>query len=51
MELYKGRPQDCEGRLPREVRTYDFLDELGITYYRTDHEAADTMEACSEVPR
>lgn len=49
MELYKGRPQNCEGRLPREVRTYDFLDELGITYYRTDHEAADTMEACSEV--
>jgi Ala-tRNA(Pro) deacylase len=49
MELYKGRPDNTEGRLPREVRTYDFLDSLGIEYFRTDHEAANTMEACNEV--
>ena len=49
MELYKGRPDSTEGRLPREVRTYDFLDSLGIEYLRTDHEAANTMEACNEV--
>lgn len=30
MELYKGRPENTEGRLPREIRTYDFLDKLGI---------------------
>ena len=30
MELYKGRPDKAEGRLPREIRTYDFLDELGV---------------------
>ena len=49
MELYKGRPETTEGRLPREVRTYDFLDGLGIDYYRTDHERADNMEACNEI--
>ena len=49
MELYKGRPKSNEGRLPREVRTYDFLDELGIEYFRTDHEPANNMEACNEI--
>ena len=37
MELYKGRPEDTSGRLEREIRTYDFLDKLGMTYWRTDH--------------
>ena len=49
MELYNGRPETTEGRLEREVRTYDFLDRLGISYVRTDHEAATTMEACNEI--
>ena len=49
MELLEGRPDNMEGRLPREIRTYDFLDLLGIRYQRTDHEAAGTMEACSAV--
>ena len=49
MELYHGRPEDTEGRLPREARTYDFLDRLGIKYMRTDHERADNMEACNEI--
>ena len=49
MELYKGRPENVEGRLPREVRTYDHLDDLGIEYQRTDHERADNMEACNEI--
>ena len=49
MELFKGRPENTEGRLPREVRTYDLLDSLGIEYIRTDHEHTDTMEACSEI--
>ncbi|MBR0382535.1 MAG: prolyl-tRNA synthetase associated domain-containing protein [Eubacterium sp.] len=49
MELYEGRPEDLSGRLPREIRTYDFLDGLGISYMRTDHEAADNMEACNEI--
>ncbi len=49
LELIKGRPQDCEGRLEKEIRTYDLLDELGIAYERCDHEAAMTMEACEEI--
>ena len=49
MELYKGRPSDSTGRLEREIRTYDFLDSLGISYQRTDHERADNMEACNEI--
>ena len=44
-----GRPADETGRLPREIRTYDFLDALGIPYQRTDHERADNMEACNEI--
>ena len=49
MELYNGRPENIEGRLPREIRTYDYLDDLGIEYKRTDHEAANNMEACNEI--
>ena len=49
MTLYNGRPEDTTGRLPREIRTYDFLDSLGIPYQRTDHERADNMEACNEI--
>ena len=30
MELYDGRPDSTDGRLPREIRTYDFLDSLGM---------------------
>ena len=46
MELVHGRPESNEGRLPKEIRVYDFLDNLGIKYGRVDHEAAMTMEAC-----
>lgn len=51
MQLLDGRPENIEGRLPREVRTYDLLDSLGIEYKRTDHERTDTMEACNEVDK
>lgn len=49
MILQNGRPADCAGRLPKEIRTYDFLDALGICYQRIDHEAAMTMEACAAI--
>ncbi len=49
MKLFNGRPEDISDRLPREVRTYDLLDSLGIKYLRTDHERTDTMEECNEV--
>ena len=48
-ELVNGRPASNEGRLPKEIRVYDLLDELTIEYERVDHEQADTIEACEEV--
>lgn len=53
--LYKGRPKDVSGapensgRLEKEIRVYDLLDELNIEYERVDHEAAETMEACAKI--
>ena len=49
MLVNKGRPKNCEGREAKEIRTYDFLDSLGIEYYRVDHEHLDTMEQCEAV--
>ena len=49
MKLENGRPADLSGRLPKEVRSYDLLDSLGIAYQRIDHEAAMTMEACAGI--
>jgi len=45
MIVQQGRPESA-GRLPKEMRVYDFLDKLGIDYARVDHEEAMTMEAC-----
>lgn len=47
--LENGRPANQEGRLAKELRTYDFLDGLGISYGRIDHPAAETMELCREI--
>ena len=51
MELLNGRPQNVSDRLEKEIRVYDFLDKLGVSYQRVDHEAAMTMEACEEIDR
>ena len=49
MILYHGRPGSANGRLPREMRVYDALDALGISYERIDHALADTMEVCRAI--
>ena len=49
LTLETGRPSDTTGRLEKEIRVYDFLDTLNISYQRVDHEAAMTMEACEEI--
>ncbi len=49
MTLVQGRPADWANRLPKEIRVYDLLDSLNISYQRIDHEAAMTMEACAAV--
>ena len=51
LTLYNGRqePEKLAGRQEKEIRVYDLLDSLGISYQRTDHEHADTMEACHDI--
>ena len=49
--LQKGRPETNDGRLEKEIKTYDLLEELDIEYERVDHEAADTMEACAAIDK
>ncbi len=49
MELHQGRPQSCDGRFDKEIRTYDFLDILKLPYWRLDHEPAMTMEICEAI--
>lgn len=51
MILEQGRPVNNDGRLDKEIRTYDFLDSLGVSYERIDHEPAMTMEVCEEIDR
>ena len=51
MELMHGRPETNEGRLPKEIRVYDFLDNLGVDYLRIDHEPAMTMEICADIDK
>lgn len=49
--LYEGAPADAAGRLANERRCYEFLDGLGVTYKRAEHEPAMTIAACAEVDR
>jgi Ala-tRNA(Pro) deacylase len=51
LKLCEGRPADCSGRLPKEIRTYDLLEKLNIPFWRLDHEAAATMECCQDIDR
>lgn len=49
--LYEGRPETLSERLPKELRTYDLLDKLQIPYWRLDHDAAYTIEACRNIDK
>lgn len=51
MRIYDGRPDSMAGRPDKEIRVYDFLDQLEVPYQRVDHEAAYTMEACADVEK
>lgn len=51
MVLCYGRPESNEGRLEKEIRVYDLLDELKISYERIDHAPAMTMEVCAEIDK
>ncbi len=47
--IYTGRPNSPMGRLPKEIRTYDLLDSLGVSYQRLDHDPTATIEACHDI--
>jgi len=56
--LYDSRPEKAcdradlpEGRPEQEMRTYKYLDRLGLSYRRADHDRADTMEQCREIEK
>ena len=50
-KLLNGRPEDETGRMEKEIRVYDLLDSLDITYWRIDHEVVMTMDACEEIDK
>ena len=45
-KIYTEKPTD--ERLPKEMRAYELLDSIGVSYERVDHDAAMTMEQCAE---
>ena len=49
MKLEMGRPQCVAERQEREMRVYELLDALELSYARVDHEQAQTMEICREI--
>lgn len=49
MELFNGRPDSFDNRQDRELRVYDLLDDLGISYGRVDHAPAENMEDCKAI--
>jgi len=53
MELFSGRPLDVSDRTEKEVRVYDYLDDLSISYSRLDHAPAfgSETELCDEIER
>ena len=51
MILEHGRPTLTAGRPEKEMRVYDLLDRLGVSYERIDHAPAMTMEVCEEIDR
>ncbi len=51
MLLETGRPQNCDNRLEKEIKAYDFLDALAVNYDRVDHAPAMTMELCAEIDK
>ena len=46
IKICHGRPEDVSGRSMEEIKTYDVLDALGISYDRADHDPVMTMEDC-----
>ncbi len=50
-EVTKGRPADDTARAETERKTYDLLDQAGVSYDRVDHSPVFTMEHCEKIDR
>ena len=51
MEHYDGRPINDIKRSEMEIRTYNLLDKIGMSYETVCHEAVYTMEECEKVEK
>lgn len=49
--LLPGRPLDTSCLPEKEIRCYDFLDLLGISYEHIQHEPLATIDACAQVDK
>lgn len=49
LQLIIGRPPITDYRLEKEIKTYDLLDSLDISYTRVDHQPAMTIADCNEI--
>lgn len=49
--LFPGRPTDTSLLSEKEVRCYDLLDRIGVSYEQIHHEALATIEACAEIDK
>lgn len=49
--LYTGRPDYTINRIPQEIRTYDLLDQLDISYQRLDHSPTASIDDCHDVDK
>ena len=49
MERKQGRPADDNGRMVKERRCYDLLEQLQVSFDRVDHAPADTIAQCLDV--
>lgn len=48
--IYKSTPSEV-GRLSKEMKVYDVLQELGIQFEGVDHEIASTIDDCEEIEK
>ncbi len=48
--IYTARPE-AAGRLNKEMRVYDLLEQLQIPFFRVDHGITATIESCLEIEK
>lgn len=46
--LYSSKP-DAANRLPKEMASYELLEQLNIPFFRVDHDPAATTDACADI--